>query len=95
MIEFNPIRGRGQGLNSPHAVDISIVKNEACRCAVCQQAAVRIGDPPLGGADAPAPVQDKAFGLYDARCGRDWTQQRNLELERGLSTAFVVDQIGW
>ena len=62
---------------------------------MCQQAAVRIGDPPLGGADAPAPVQDKAFGLYDARCGRDWTHQRNLELERRLSNAFVVDQIGW
>jgi len=89
MIEFNPIRGRGQGLNSPHAVDISIVKNEACRRAVCQQVAVRIGDPPLGGAYAPAPVQDEAFGPDDARCGCDRTHQRNLELERRLSNAVV------
>src|SRR3977135_939019 len=67
----------------------SVLKDQAGRRAMREQAPRAIRDPSFGGADAPAPAQNNTFRLDLSRLGGDWPHQRNLELERRLANALL------
>src|SRR3954469_25827753 len=66
-----------------------VLENEARRRPVGEQSTSAVCDPSLSGADAATTIQDLALGLDRAGIGGDGTQQRNLELKRGLSNARI------
>src|ERR1700753_1924680 len=68
--------------------DASIFENEAGGRAMREEAAALIRNPSFGCSDTPPAVEYGAFGPNHTHARRDRTDQRYLELERGLAEAL-------